>query len=389
MILKNLNIVGEANGTKDIKVEEGIITNIRDSGHPDYSNDKMEINFNDSIIFPGLINSHDHLEFNLYPQLGHNVYQDYVEWGSDIHFRDKEIIRSIESIPSGLRIRYGIIKNLLCGVTSVAHHGAASGIPDDSPISIIKDLTSVHSVRIGGKWKLKLNWIKNLEPYVIHIGEGLNLESHEEINELIRWNLFKRRMIGIHGITMTGKQSENFDALVWCPVSNLFLFNKTADILNLKRNTKILFGTDSTLTAGWNIWEHIRKARELGLMNDEELFSSVSNKAAEIWDLEGYGIISKYKRADLVISKKKHANSLESFFRNDPEDILLILKNGKLILYDESIKEQILLQMKQLRDFVEVNLNGKMKFVKYPVMSIISELNEYGHSLSIPVIQQI
>jgi cytosine/adenosine deaminase-related metal-dependent hydrolase len=384
MILKNLNIVGEDTGAKDVEIQNDVIFRITSSDNSNKDEEQLSINFEDCIAFPGLVNSHDHLEFNLYPQLGHKIYEDYVEWGNDIHEKDKEVIESIESIPVELRLRYGVIKNLLNGVTSVAHHGAYHSCLDDSPVSIIKN-TSIHSVKLGGRWKLKLNWVKNSEPYVIHIGEGINPQSFEEINELIRYNFFKRKLIGIHGIAMNEEQSKNFEALVWCPVSNLFLFNKTADINSIKKNTKILFGTDSTLTSDPDIWEHLRKARELNLLTDEELFSSLTNEAAEIWDLKNKGKILDGYSADIVIAKRKSGNLFDSFYMTNPEDIILIIKDGEIILFDNSILNQISsLQIKvKLKDFDEVNVNGRIKFVKYRVNEILEKIKGYGYRSSL------
>lgn len=373
MVLRNLQIVGSKGTPKDIKIDDGIITGINFSGS---FKDDFEINFEDCIAFPGLINSHDHLEFNLYPQLGHKIYDDYVEWGNDIHTKDEEIIRRIEAIPVPLRMQYGIIKNLLCGVTTVAHHGALRANLEDSPIDVIFS-TDIHSVRLGGRWKLKLNGLKNHEPYVIHIGEGINSESSEEIDELIRWNLFRRKIIGIHGIAMTKEQSRNFEALIWCPVSNQFLFNKSAGISSLKNNTKILFGTDSTLTAGWNIWEHLRKARELFLLNDEDLFASVTKTASEVWGLKNCGKLCKGKIADIVIVKKKSCNLFDSFYQTEPEDILVILKNGRLVLFDESVKRTSSFITDELEKFNELSLNGKIKFINFDVARILKEVEKF------------
>ena len=214
------------------------------------------------------------------------------------------------------------------------------------------------------------------------MGEGINKESFNEIEELIRWNIFKRKIIGIHGIAMNEEQSKNFEALIWCPVSNNFLFNKTAGIESIKKNTKILFGTDSTLTAQRNIFEHLRKAREMKLMNDEELFASVTKTAAEVWGLKSYGEISERYIADIVIAKKRSDNSFESFYQTNPEDILLVLKNGKIILTDESVKDSISEQTEELNTFNEVKVNGRIKFIKYEIEKVLNdlkELNFYPH----------
>ena len=42
----------------------------------------MQLMFDKALIFPELINSHDHLDFNLFPQMGDRFYTNYTEWGS-------------------------------------------------------------------------------------------------------------------------------------------------------------------------------------------------------------------------------------------------------------------------------------------------------------------
>ena len=37
------------------------------------------------VVLPGLINAHDHLEFNLFPQLGRGPYPNAGEWARDIY----------------------------------------------------------------------------------------------------------------------------------------------------------------------------------------------------------------------------------------------------------------------------------------------------------------
>ena len=382
MILKNLHIVGSNNSIQDITVRGEDIECIGSS----YSNDVNTIDLKGCIAFPGLINSHDHLEYNLYPRLGHKIYSDYVEWGKDIHIKDKNIIDLIESVHIDLRMKYGVIKNLISGVTAVAHHGSSNSVLNNSPVAIINNGTCIHSVKLGGKWKVKINLPKNREPFIIHIGEGTNSKSSEEINELIRWNLFNRKLIGIHGIAMTEEQSKKFAALIWCPDSNLFLFGKTADITLLKYCTNILFGTDSTLTADWNIFENLRVARNLNLLSDEELFFSVTQIAAQVWGMKDYGRISEGYKADIVISRQNSGNIYDSFYNTNPRDILLILKKGKIILFDHSLKDALSDEIIQ-NNFEEINVNGKVKLTEYHITETLIGLKKFN--LSQPVGMEI
>ncbi|WP_431200330.1 hypothetical protein ACQ86K_10855 [Mucilaginibacter sp. P19] len=99
-----------------------------------------------AIAFPGLINSHDHLDFNLFPQLGNKTYESYTEWGKHIHRAYAVEIASVLKIPIALRERWGVYKNLLCGVTTVVNHGEKTTI-NDPLITIFDNCQSIHSVR--------------------------------------------------------------------------------------------------------------------------------------------------------------------------------------------------------------------------------------------------
>ena len=66
--------------------------------------DRQRVALRDVIVFPGLVNAHDHLEFNLFPFLANRRYTNYKEWSSDIHINNKNEIAAVLQIPIELRI---------------------------------------------------------------------------------------------------------------------------------------------------------------------------------------------------------------------------------------------------------------------------------------------
>src|SRR5450432_4419157 len=114
MQLRQLQLIGH-NGLSQIQIENGRISRITDEGN----DPQGSLSFGGAIAFPGLINSHDHLDFNLFPQLRSHIYKTYTEWGTDIHERYGEEIGRVLKIPAPLRTRWGMYKNLLNGVTTV------------------------------------------------------------------------------------------------------------------------------------------------------------------------------------------------------------------------------------------------------------------------------
>jgi len=381
MVLHNLHIVnGQPVASIDIQGSHiaGLDNEIAQGNHP-----RLHLAFDNALIFPGLINSHDHLDFNLFPRLGDGKYKSYREWGPYIHQHYADEIAAVLKIPINLREDWGMLKNLLCGVTTVVNHGGKLQTTN-RPIHIYEHCQNLHSVGFEKIWRLKLNnpFKRNL-PVAIHTGEGTDQKAHKEIGQLIKWNLLQRKLIGIHGVAMSARQAKKFRALVWCPKSNEFLLGKTAPVDALAKYTNILFGTDSTLTGNWDIWQHIRDARQLNLLNDEELYNSLNTTAAHIWKLP-CGKVKKGKRADMVITRNKnHQNSHEGYFATTPEDILLVLCSGKIMLFDEELLPQ--LAATDLSGFSKVYVQGACKYIRFDVPKLIQEIKQYYPEATFPV----
>ncbi|MHB8579865.1 MAG: amidohydrolase family protein [Ignavibacteriaceae bacterium] len=382
MRLLNLEILGrDAKRYTDLREEyicaEGNVVDLK----PGYED--PTIDFENSIAFPGLINSHDHLEFNLFPRLGNKKYEDYVEWGDDIHASNKDIIEDIITIPVDLRTQYGVYKNLINGVTTVVNHGNLK-IKNNYLIDVFSGYNYFHSVRLEKNWRIKLNLKLNGFPFVIHIGEGTNAESYNEINNLIHWNIFNRSIVGVHGISMDAGQAAHFKALVWCPASNNFLYGSTCRVDELKKNTTILFGTDSNVSAGWNLWEHLRFAREYRYLDDYELYKTLSSNAANVWNLKNKGTLLPGSFADIIIADKKAGNFLDSFYNLDPGDILMIIKNGKILLFDSKLLNQLSGSIIDISSFTEINIGDRNKFIKGRLDELCRRIKMYSSNLLFP-----
>ncbi len=376
MIINNVKPVN-SNQPINIKIDDGKIAEI--SSSPIIAGDGvLHLEFNNAIIFPGLINSHDHLDFNLFPQLGSQLYNNYTEWGKYIHERYKPEIAEVLKIPVELRSKWGIYKNLLCGVTTVINHGEKLGTANDL-INVFEDTHCIHSVGFEKRWKIKLNnpFKKHL-PVNIHVGEGVDMQSQNEIGQLIKWNILIRRLVGVHAVAMTEAQAERFEAVVWCPQSNYFLLNKTAPVDLLKNYTQILLGTDSTLTSEWDVWKHLQSARKSQLLNDNELYNAVTLNAAQTWRLNN-GEIMQGKDADLVIAKS--ASNNDAFYAITPTDLLLVIHRGEIRLFDEKLLEQ-LGNIKE--NFSEIYINGVCKYVQGNLPGLMADIRKYHPNANFP-----
>lgn len=379
MILHNLKICGDH--IINLRINGELITEV--------SQDNFEVKnecllkFDNVIAFPGLINSHDHLDFNLFPRLGEKKYKSYIEWGKYIHKNYKNEINEVLTVPEAIRAKWGIYKNILCGVTTVVNHGKKLFF-DETLISVIQSSQTIHSVAFEKFWKLKLNnpFKKNI-PCVIHAGEGVDDKAAKEIDTLINWNVLKRELVAVHGVAMSSMQAKHFKGLVWCPDSNYFLLNNTAAVNELKNKTTICFGTDSSLSSSWNIWEHIKLARKLNLVNDEELYCMLNKNPSHLWNSNA-GFIKEGKLADIVVAKQKN-NSLfyPSFYSVEAEDILLVIYHGKIILFDEELFPQLSKEI--LHDnFSKIKIMQRIKYVAGNIKDLITAIKKYYPKAILP-----
>ena len=385
MRLCNLNII-ETDRLQHIQVEKGIIKAVTDNEKALENIPKeWRIEFESAIAFPGLINSHDHLDFNLFPKLGNRIYNNYSEWGKDIHTQNKQVINAVLKIPQQLRTQWGLYKNLLNGITTVVNHGSKLKIANPF-ITVLQDNHSLHSIQFEKYWRLKLNnFFAKRQPYVIHIGEGTDEMAHKEIEALIKINFFKKSLFAVHGVAMDEEQAKNFKALIWCPASNFFLLNATADIKRLKTKTRILFGTDSTLTADWNLWNHLRLARRTDLLNDRELFKTLTKTPSLAWEQNHTGAISINKNADIVIAKAIAGKGFDAFYSLNPKNIQFILHRGKIRLFDEEIKDQLMGYHFPISQFSKINVDGNWKYVYGDLPKLIKEVKGYYPQVNFPI----
>jgi ubiquinone/menaquinone biosynthesis C-methylase UbiE len=159
------------------------------------------------LLLPGLINAHDHLEFGLFPNLGTGPYQNSVEWAKEIHRTHASLIARHRKVPKAVRLWWGAIRNLLCGVTTVCHHNPLSRelLSTGFPIRVLAKFGWAHSL------ELDPNLIHNFDhtppnlPFVLHAAEGVDAKSAQEIFDLDRMQVLDDRTVLVHGLALNPK----------------------------------------------------------------------------------------------------------------------------------------------------------------------------------------
>ena len=175
------------------------------------------------VVLPGLINAHDHLEFNLFPQLGRGPYPNAGEWARDIYHPDRSPIREQLRVPEPVRLWWGALKNLLSGVTTVCHHNPYQ--PEvfgaDFPVRVVRRFAWAHSLGFEPDLAARFRQAPVSYPFLAHCAEGVDAAARREVQALDALDALDQRTAIVHGVGLTGAglavMRRRGASLVWCP----------------------------------------------------------------------------------------------------------------------------------------------------------------------------
>lgn len=236
------------------------------------ASDSLEVDLEGYTIFPGLINAHDHLELNHYPRTKfREVYNNAHEWGEDVNARlDTEPYKSLRQYPLWDKLFIGGLKNLLCGATTVAHHGPPykEMYSADFPVRVVKEYGWAHSLHFDTDEQVVASY-KNTPkhvPWFIHLAEGTDEIAKSEYRRLKALGCVGENTVIVHGIGLQG--DDIYDAgdfmfikgVVVCPTTNKYLLDTYPNIdFMIELGLSVMIGSDSRLTADGDIFDELHR----------------------------------------------------------------------------------------------------------------------------------
>jgi cytosine/adenosine deaminase-related metal-dependent hydrolase len=202
-------------------------------------------------ISPGRINGHDHLDFALFPRLGHGPYPNATAWARDIYHPNQSPLAEHLQVPKQLRLLWGGLRNLLAGVTTVSHHNPYDVVFDTNfPVRVVKDYGWAHSLAFEEDVRARFDATPPGAPFLIHAGEGTDDDAAQEIFELDRLGVLTERTVLIHAVAFDDAAwqlvRDRRAAVITCPRSNVFTLGRPADV---PLEIPCALGTDSAITA--------------------------------------------------------------------------------------------------------------------------------------------
>lgn len=293
------------------------------------------------LLLPGLVNAHDHLEFNLFPRLGSGPYENAADWARDIYHPDRSPVKEHLALPKFARLLWGGIKNLLSGVTTVAQHNPYdSGVFNRHfPVRVIRRFGWAHSLHFSSDMVERFRRAPPNWPFVIHAAEGRDSRAFSEIERLDEMGVLDERTVLVHAIALKPSDLEILQArkcsIVWCPSSNLFNFGRTISPQTLASSVPVALGTDSALTGEGDIVDEIRAAQTSRAVPKERIFEMLTTRAASMFRLpRASGELQEQGPADIVAVADHGQTPAESLADFCPD---LVITRGRIRLLSQRL----------------------------------------------------
>ncbi len=310
-------------------------------------------------IFPGLIELHNHLSYNVLP-LWHvpKRYENRDTWGGTAAYHQlvmapMKVIAARPELLSAL-VRYVECKCLLGGVTTSQGIGLASNagvrkyyrgivrnVEQTSDPSLPEAATHILDVQ-AGELQAFLAALQREKTLILHLSEGTNEAARKHFLALKiahnGWAL-DDGLVGIHCVALTvadfAVMRRYKSSMVWSPLSNLLLYGATANVAAAHRaGVPIALGSDWSVSGSKNLLGELKVARVYSQTNgdpfsDRDIVAMATCNAAALlkWDA-ALGSIAKGKRADFLVIAGTSAEPYGSLIESAETDIHLVMING-------------------------------------------------------------
>ena len=314
------------------------------------------------VIYPGIIDLHNHPEYAIYPLLPINrKYRDRYEWRwyDDVYNKrityPQEILTRPHYLDLGIEIgRYGEYKALAGGTTTL--QGGRINLAyskeeclvrniENSPVESRMASSRVDIGRSSKEWAaMQSERAKGM--LVVHLAEGPSTRMATEFYALRDSNLLGPELIAIHGVGLTEPQLKEMAVagakLVWSPLSNFMLYGKTANVEAAKRA-----GLSISLAPDWapsgsksslgelKVADLVNQHALKGLFSDRELVEMVTRKPAEAmgWG-QKLGQIAEGYLADVLVVDERHADPYRNLIQTIEDNIQLVAVRGEPLYGD-------------------------------------------------------
>ncbi len=332
-----------------------------DGGEREAAADATRVDCADAVISPGLINPHDHITFTEGEPIDHGAtrYDHRHGWRGTL---------SAPGNPHGggatsAGTRWGELRMLLSGVTSLIGSGGATGLvrnldrPSDAEATLGIEQAEFEVFSLGDQnetFRASCGWsyvyselaVAAMSAFLPHVAEGIDDYAAEEFR--CQSSSFgggrdytERNAAHIHGIALKAsdydRMARDGTRLIWSPRSNISLYGHTALVTTFDRlGGVIALGTDWTYSGSANQVRELACADEYnrdhldGHFSDEDLWKMATwNAALATGNDAMLGSLEAGKLADIAVYAGQPGQHHRAVLEADNTTVLLVTLGGR------------------------------------------------------------
>jgi 5-methylthioadenosine/S-adenosylhomocysteine deaminase len=343
------------------------------------------------IIAPGLIDTHNHILFDIFDEADWTptqLYQNHNQWTAETGYQMMLDVKQCLSNDSqgkpawcantpygtsagSLRCeldKYGELKGLIAGTTSIV------GLPGTSAAcfgSLARSVDVSQNSGLGGDnvqtssifppSKTSADGVcanftsGATDAYLIHCGEGIDAASLAEFQTLKTVTTTAGCLIApqtaiTHGTAFGSAEFAAMAAghvkLTWSPASNVFLYGNTADIPTARAaGVTIALAPDWSIGGSQNMLDELRFADAWDdahwgnqLASKDLVLMATTNAAQAVGLADRLGQVKKGYLADLTVFAGNPAAPYDAVLAAQPRDVSLVMVGGVVLYGDPALQ---------------------------------------------------
>jgi cytosine/adenosine deaminase-related metal-dependent hydrolase len=334
------------------------------------------------IIFPGLIDTHNHILFDIFDETDWSptkLYTNHNQWPNEARYKAmvdaKQYLNGEAGSPVSIGCemdKYGELKALIAGTTAVVGsanpanrtcYGSLARTIDQSANGLAAD--RVQAATIFPSTSAADGVCENLadgstDAYVIHVAEGVDATARAEWTKLGTVTsedgcLYDPHTTIVHGTALGEPELAALAArgmsLVWSPRSNVFLYGggsdltKTANIpLALGKGINVALAPDWSIGGSQNLLDELRFADRVDgavwgdAITPRALVQMVTTNAARALGLGGVlGALAPGMKADVMVIGGDRARPYDALLAATPAEVRLVTIDGRPLYGDAGL----------------------------------------------------
>ena len=351
------------------------------SGAPTYA--QATVVETHGIIFPGLIDTHNHILFDTFDETDWSpikAYGNHNQWTNEARYSAmvdaKQYLNGEGTSPVdyGCELdKYGELKALVAGTTSIvgaanpanrACYGTLARTIDQTPNGLGADKVQIATLfpATAAADGVCTNFADgDTDAYLIHVAEGVDDRAEKEFATLntvttVDGCLNSPKTAIVHGTALGDAEftvmAQHQMSLVWSPRSNVFLYGGGTDLtkttnvpLALSKGLNVALAPDWSIGGGQNLLDELRFANEVDdtvwgdVLTPKMLTEMVTTNAARVLGLQAVlGSVEVGKKADLMVIGGDRCSPYDSLLASSPADVRLVMVGGSVLYGDAALQ---------------------------------------------------